>query len=51
VLTISKFASPNAPYVFWGVDVAVKNKFGRWEYLIDAFTGDILRKTDKMIED
>ncbi len=48
VLSIKKFASSNAPYVIWGLDVNAERKLARLEYIIDAFTGDIYRKTNKL---
>ncbi len=48
VLFIRKIASIDSPLVFWKLDVTAKHKTARWVYIIDAFTGDIYRKTNAL---
>lgn len=49
VLGVKKVAIPTNPYVIWVVDVGLTRGLGRWEYRLDAFTGEIIKKQSTLI--
>jgi len=49
ILSIRKIATLNHPYVVWVADVNLKEGSGRWTYIIDAFTGEIILKANSAI--
>lgn len=49
VMEVKKVAIPTRPYVVWVVDVGLTRGLGRWEYRLDAFTGEIIEKRSTLV--
>jgi hypothetical protein len=48
IAQVDKVAVPKPPYVIWKVLAGSTVGRGAWEFLIDAFTGEVLEKRDAM---
>jgi len=49
ILSMEEIAVSWAPYVVWVVDVNLRKEVGRWNYSINAFTGEIVKKVDTLM--